>query len=159
MGAEDRIEVVPWVRAGWTQPLCVWLLLRSFLPYLSLALTLCLVRIYKEAQYLISTQPISYWMCELFLYRDVNFFQLFRVRKQKKNIIKVCLYWGESNIAFRWVYRESNLMFTLRSDKNQRKQSLSHSLLLSVNEPLFMGTGGSLTYLSATCRALSNAAV
>ena len=29
----------------------------------------------------------------------------------------------------------------------------------SVNEPLFMGTGGSLTYLSATCRALSNAAV
>ena len=42
------------------------------------------------------------------------------------------LYWDESDIASRWVQKESNLMFTLSSIKDQRKISRSHS----VNEPL-----------------------
>ena len=40
----------------------------------------------------------------------------------------------ESDTAFRWVDRESNLMFTLSNDGDQRKNSLSHSLSISVNE-------------------------
>ena len=39
---------------------------------------------------------------------------------------------SESDIASKWVHRESNLMFTLNSDREQRKKSLS----LIVNEPL-----------------------
>ena len=44
------------------------------------------------------------------------------------------LYWdeSESDIASRWVQKESNLMFTLSSIKDQRKISRS----LSVHEPL-----------------------
>ena len=51
-----------------------------------------------------------------------------------QNLTRARLYWckGESNVASRLVHRESNLMFTLSSDKNQRK----NLLLLSVNEPL-----------------------
>ena len=33
----------------------------------------------------------------------------------------VHLYKSESNIAFEWIHRESNLMFTLSSDKDQKK--------------------------------------
>ena len=38
-------------------------------------------------------------------------------------IVKVYLYWceSESDVASRLVHRGSNLMFTLRSDKDQRK--------------------------------------
>ena len=38
--------------------------------------------------------------------------------------VRVCLYWSESesNITSRWVHRESNLIFTLSSDKIQRKK-------------------------------------
>ena len=50
-------------------------------------------------------------------------------------IVRVRSYWGESDIALKWVHRMSNLMFMLRSHKDQRKSSLSHSLLVSVNEP------------------------
>ena len=50
--------------------------------------------------------------------------------------IRVRLYWSESesDIAYRWVHKESNLMFALSSDKDQRKNSLSRSL--SVNSYL-----------------------
>ena len=33
-------------------------------------------------------------------------------------------YWRKSDMAFRWEHRESNLMFTLSSHKNQGKMSL-----------------------------------
>ena len=38
--------------------------------------------------------------------------------------LRVRLYWceSESDIVSRWVHKESNLMFTLNSDKNQRKE-------------------------------------
>ena len=39
---------------------------------------------------------------------------------------------NESDVASRWVHGESNLMFILSSDKDQRKNS--HSFSLSVNE-------------------------
>ena len=36
---------------------------------------------------------------------------------------RVCLYWSQNqNICSRWVHRESNLMFTLSNDKDQRKK-------------------------------------
>ena len=42
-----------------------------------------------------------------------------------KESVRVHLYWpeneSESDIASRWVHRESNLMFTLSSNQNQRK--------------------------------------
>ena len=38
------------------------------------------------------------------------------------SLVRVRLYWYESDIASRWVHRESNLMFTLSSDKDQRKK-------------------------------------
>ena len=51
--------------------------------------------------------------------------------------LRVRLYWGENEcdgaIASRWIHRQSNLMFTLNSDKDRRKNSLSHSI--GVNEP------------------------
>ena len=50
------------------------------------------------------------------------------------HLIRVCLYYGEndvmgqseseSDIASRWVQRESNLMFTLSNDKDQRNKSV-----------------------------------
>ena len=49
--------------------------------------------------------------------------------------MRVHLYWIESEnqkgITSRWIHGEFNLMFTLNSDKDQRKNWLS----LSVNEP------------------------
>ena len=48
-------------------------------------------------------------------------------------MIGVSLYRSESDITCRRVHRESNLMFKLSSDKDQRKNSLL--LSLSVNEP------------------------
>ena len=50
-------------------------------------------------------------------------------------LMRVRLYWieSESGIASRWIHIESNLMFTLRSDKDRRKTS--SSLCLGVNEP------------------------
>ena len=45
--------------------------------------------------------------------------------------VRVYLYWCESGIATGCVHRESNLIFTLSSDKDQRRNSLS----LSVNDP------------------------
>ena len=41
-----------------------------------------------------------------------------------KKLLKAHLYWRESerNITSRWVLRESNSMFPLRSDKDLRKQ-------------------------------------
>ena len=44
--------------------------------------------------------------------------------------VRVHLYLSESNNASKWGQRKSNLMFTFRSDKYQRKNSLS----LSVSE-------------------------
>ena len=41
---------------------------------------------------------------------------------------------AKSNIASRWVQWESNLMFTLSSDKNERTNSLSSLLSVNVNE-------------------------
>ena len=42
--------------------------------------------------------------------------------------VRVCLHWrkseGESNIASRWVHRESNLMFKSSSNKDKRKNHL-----------------------------------
>ena len=35
--------------------------------------------------------------------------------------LMVHLYWCNSDVASRWVHRESNLLFTLSSDKDQRK--------------------------------------
>ena len=56
--------------------------------------------------------------------------------------VRVRLCWceseSESDIASRWVQRETNLMFTLSSDKDRSKNSLSRSLSLSVNEPLLL---------------------
>ena len=40
---------------------------------------------------------------------------------------------NESDICSRWVHRESNLMFTMSSNKDRRKNSLS--FLVSVNRP------------------------
>ena len=40
----------------------------------------------------------------------------------------------EIDVAFRWVPRKSNWLFTSSGDKNKIKKSLSHSPLLSVNE-------------------------
>ena len=40
---------------------------------------------------------------------------------------------AESDIAYRWVHRKS--MFTLSSNGDQRKKSLSRSLSVTVNEP------------------------
>ena len=37
-------------------------------------------------------------------------------------LVRSRLYWCESDIVSRWVHRESNLMFTLNSNKNQRKK-------------------------------------
>ena len=41
---------------------------------------------------------------------------------------------SKSNIDFRWVHRESNLMLALSTNEDQRECSLSRSLLLGVNE-------------------------
>ena len=45
---------------------------------------------------------------------------------QYKFTLVVRLYWGESkresDIVFKWLYRESNLMFTLNCDKIQRRK-------------------------------------
>ena len=51
--------------------------------------------------------------------------------------VPVNLYWdeSESDIVSGWVYRKSNLMFTLSSNEDQRNRSLSRSLLFSVNKP------------------------
>ena len=49
-------------------------------------------------------------------------------RSQHRSVhcIRVPLYWGESesesDIAFKWTHRKSNLMFTWSSDKDQRKK-------------------------------------
>ena len=44
---------------------------------------------------------------------------------QREWILRVRLYWNESeiksNIATKWVHKESNVMFTLRGDKDQQK--------------------------------------
>ena len=43
----------------------------------------------------------------------------------ERTLVRVCLHWCESesegNITLRWVHRESNLMFTLSSEKDQRQ--------------------------------------
>ena len=54
-----------------------------------------------------------------------------------RNRVRVHLYSSEteSDIAFRWIHRESNIMFTLSSDKDQIKDSLLSSLSLNVNKP------------------------
>ena len=39
--------------------------------------------------------------------------------------VRVCLYCSESDIASKWVHRESNLMFTLSSDKDHIKKFVS----------------------------------
>ena len=58
-------------------------------------------------------------------------------------IFRVRLYWSESEtertLTSVLVQRESNLMFTLNSGKD-KKISLSHSLLLSVNGPIIMSS-------------------
>ena len=36
--------------------------------------------------------------------------------------VRIRLYWGESDITSKWVHRKSNLLFTLSSDKDQRKK-------------------------------------
>ena len=58
------------------------------------------------------------------------------LRRYVHAMLRVSLYCSESesDIAFRWVHRESNLMFILSSDKDQREKLLSRSLLISVNE-------------------------
>ena len=58
--------------------------------------------------------------------------------KRQRKLQKGRLFWSkrESDITSRWVHREFNLMFTLNSDRNERKNLLSRSLSLSVNEPL-----------------------
>ena len=55
-------------------------------------------------------------------------------------IVRIRLYSDESEIyiASRWLHRESNLLFTMGSEKDQRKKSLSRSLLFSINEPLLV---------------------
>ena len=60
--------------------------------------------------------------------------------------VRLSLYWGESegDIVNKSVYRESNLMFTMSSNKDYRIKSLSNSLLLSVNEPLHIKRGDCL---------------
>ena len=50
------------------------------------------------------------------------------------SLVRVRLYWYESDIASRWVHRESNLMFTLSSD--QLKENNSRLLSPSVNQRL-----------------------
>ena len=75
-----------------------------------------------------------------------NSLQTFNVKNSKMefkhfsilNPIKGSLYESENNrdITSRWVHREINLVFTLRSDKDQKNiYSLSHLRLLSINEP------------------------
>ena len=53
-----------------------------------------------------------------------------RAYQRRFLLIRVHLYWGksesESDIASRWVHRQSNLMFTLSSNKDHGKNSLSH---------------------------------
>ena len=60
-------------------------------------------------------------------------------RQKVRYSIRVRLYSSERDITSRCVCWESNLMFTLSSEKDQRN-SLSRSLLSSVNEPLFCAT-------------------
>ena len=54
--------------------------------------------------------------------------------ESSNSLVMVRLYWCESDIASRWVHRESNLMFTLSSDRIKENNSLS--LSLSVNQRL-----------------------
>ena len=70
----------------------------------------------------------------------VYYFGLYLIKKEdgsenasKYSSLKVrsYSYKSESDIAFIWIQRESNLMFTLSSDKEHRIISLS----LNVNEP------------------------
>ena len=49
---------------------------------------------------------------------------------------RLCGSESESDIASRRAHRESNLMFALSIDKDQRKNSLSRSLSFSVNKPI-----------------------
>ena len=42
---------------------------------------------------------------------------------------------SESVVAFRWVYREFNLMFTLSSDKDQRKNCFRSMEMNLFNNP------------------------
>ena len=59
-------------------------------------------------------------------------------KKLEGDVVTVLLHWRESeseiDIASGWIHRGYNSMFTLSSDKDQRKNSLS----LSVNEPLLL---------------------
>ena len=50
------------------------------------------------------------------------------------SVSRLCWDGSEIDITSGWVHRASNLMFTLRSDKDQRKKLLS--LSFGVNEPL-----------------------
>ena len=45
---------------------------------------------------------------------------------------------SESDIASRWVHKESNLLFTMGSERDQRKKSLSRSFSFSINKPLLV---------------------
>ena len=49
--------------------------------------------------------------------------------------VRVSLYYSESDIASRWVHRESNLIFTLSSDEDYIERSFLCSSSISVNEP------------------------
>ena len=62
--------------------------------------------------------------------------------------VRVCLYQSESNIASRWVYRESNLIVKLSSDKDQGKRRMhssrmrtARSLTISGDEQGVQGRG------------------
>ena len=48
--------------------------------------------------------------------------------------VRVCLYCSKSDIASRWVHRESNLIFTLDSDEDHIERSFLCSSSISVNE-------------------------
>ena len=56
---------------------------------------------------------------------------------KKPTTFRFRFFWGETDIASRWVYRESNWMVILSNEKYQRKHSLMRSFFLSVNEHLW----------------------
>ena len=63
------------------------------------------------------------------MYTDHSLFRLFTLYVY----VSVRLYWHESEIAFRWVHRESTQMFTLTSDKDQRQESASPLIIAQCN--------------------------
>ena len=62
----------------------------------------------------------------------------------QNNYVRLVCIGGGSDITSRWVHREFTLMFTLSSDKDQRKKLALRSLSHRVNVPHNLSNGGEI---------------